>query len=71
MYWANEDIDLPVKDDDVIHWWGVSANVNKLAGRKSQVVLSNVDLTYLDIGFGNRRGGSYSTYEDWRKVYSF
>lgn len=35
IYWANEDIDLPVENDDVIHWWGVSANVNKLAGRKN------------------------------------
>jgi hexosaminidase len=24
MYWANEDIDLPLEDDDVISWWGLS-----------------------------------------------
>lgn len=71
IYWANEDIDLPVEEDDVIHWWGVSANVNKLAGRKNQVILSNYDLTYLDIGFGNWKGRSYGSYEDWRKAYSF
>lgn len=35
IYWANEDIDMHVDDDDIIHWWGVSANVNKLAGRKN------------------------------------
>lgn len=71
IYWANEDIDLPMEDDDVIHWWGVSANVNKLAGRKNQVILSNYDLTYLDIGFGNYYGKTYGTYEHWRKAYTF
>ena len=71
IYWANEGIDHPVEDDDVIHWWGVSANVNKLVGRKNQVILSNYDVTYLDIGFGNFYGGTYSTYQSWRKAYSY
>jgi hexosaminidase len=71
IYWANEGIDLPVENDDVIHWWGVSANVNKLAGRKNEVILSTYDLTYLDIGFGNIYGRTYSNYEDWRKAYTF
>lgn len=35
IFWANEDIDLPVSDDDVIQWWGVSKNVDRLKGRKS------------------------------------
>lgn len=35
IYWANEDIDLPVDNDDVIQWWGVSTNVAKMAGRKN------------------------------------
>lgn len=32
IYWANEDIDLPLESDDVIHWWGVSKNVDRLKG---------------------------------------
>jgi hexosaminidase len=24
IYWANEDIDLPLDEEDVIQWWGVS-----------------------------------------------
>ncbi len=71
IYWANEDIDLPLEDDDVIQWWGVSDNVNKLSGRKNQVILSNYDLTYLDIGFGNAQGDEYSVYQTWRKMYEF
>ncbi len=71
IYWANEDIDMPVEADDVIHWWGVSKNVNKLAGRKNQVILSNYDLTYLDVGFGGRRGTGYGTFISWRDVYKF
>ena len=51
IYWANEDIDLPLEDDDIIQWWGVSSNVDRMAGRKNPVILANYDLTYLDIGF--------------------
>jgi len=32
IYWANEEIDLPLEDDDVIQWWGVSQNVDRLKG---------------------------------------
>lgn len=35
IYWANEQIDLPLESDDVIHWWGVSKNVDRMAGRKN------------------------------------
>jgi len=71
IYWANEDIDLPMEDEDIIQWWGVSSNVNKMSGRKNPVILSNYDLTYLDIGFGNYYGVDYSTYQHWRKMYTF
>lgn len=33
IYWANEDIDLPLQDDDVLQWWGVSANVDQIVGK--------------------------------------
>jgi hexosaminidase len=42
-----------------------------MAGRKNQVILSNYDLTYLDIGFGNYYGRDYSVYQHWRKMYTF
>ena len=70
IYWANENINLPVESDDVIHWWGVSKNVGVLANKTNEVVLSNYDLTYLDIGFGNRYGRQYGTYIRWRDMYS-
>lgn len=41
IYWANEEIDLPLQDEDVIHWWGTSLNQDKLSGRKNEVILSN------------------------------
>ena len=71
IYWANEDIDLPTQDEDAIQWWGVSANVRKMEGRKNEVILSNYDLTYLDIGFGNRYGDHYGVYQNWRTMYKF
>lgn len=40
------------------------------AGRPNEVILSNYDLTYLDIGFGNRYGGSYGVYQNWRSLYT-
>ncbi len=70
IYWANEAIDMPVEADDVIHWWGVAKNVNKLAGRKNEVILSNYDVTYLDLGYGGRRGGGYGTHISWRDLYN-
>lgn len=71
IYWANEDIDLPMQDDDVIDWWGISTNVKRMVGRKNEVILSNYDLTYLDIGFNNMYGNVYGNYQDWRKMYSY
>jgi len=60
-YWANEEIDLPTEADDYIHWWGVSKNVRQLENRTNNIVLSNYDVTYLDIGYGGRTGGNYGT----------
>ena len=71
IYWANEAIDLPLDSDDIIQWWGVSKNVDKMAGRPNQVILSNYDLTYLDVGFGGRRGVGYGTFISWRDMYKF
>jgi hexosaminidase len=69
IYWANEEIDLPVQDDDVIQWWGIA--LDGLVGRPNEVILSNYDLTYLDVGFGGVEGYDYLTYEHWRLAYSF
>ena len=71
IYWANEDIDLPVMDEDVIHWWGDQANQDRLSGRKSEVILSNYDLVYLDTGFNNMYGVNYGVYKNWRVMYGF
>lgn len=71
IYWANEEIDLPLDADDIIQWWGISRNVDRMAGRKNQVILSNYDLTYLDVGFGGRRGTGYGTFISWRDIYKF
>lgn len=38
IYWANEDIDLPLEDDDVIQWWGVSSNVDRLKGTNTMMI---------------------------------
>lgn len=35
IYWANEDIDMPLEADDVVQWWGITKNVDKMAGRKN------------------------------------
>ena len=71
IYWANEQIDLPVESDDVIQWWGITKNVDALKGRKNQIILSNTDLLYLDHGFGNRYGHDFGSYTQWREMYGF
>jgi hypothetical protein len=60
-----------VEDEDVIHWWGDQANQSVLSGRKSEVILSNYDLVYLDTGFNNIYGANYGTFKTWRKMYTF
>lgn len=62
---------MHVDDDDVIHWWGKAENVNKLSGRKNEVILSNYDLTYLDLGFGGGAGTGYGHFLSWRDMYKF
>ena len=71
IYWANEAIDLPLAEDDVVQWWGLTSNLSRLVGRPNEVILSNYDLTYLDVGFGNRNGIPYRTYITWRDIYKF
>lgn len=56
IYWANEEINLPVQQDDVIQWWGESANVEQLKERKNPIILSYYDIAYLDTGFGDELG---------------
>lgn len=71
IYWANEEINLPVEDDDVIQWWGVSKNADRLAGKKNEVILSFYDQAYLDLGFGGRYGDQRPGYISERDMYKF
>jgi len=43
IYWANEDIDLPLQPDDAVEWWGDAANQTFLSGRPNEVILANFD----------------------------
>jgi hexosaminidase len=69
IYWANELLNLPLEEDDVLHWWGESIDVHKLAGKPNEVILSPYDIGYIDKGFGNRNGISYGNYIKWREIY--
>lgn len=46
IYWSNQDIDLPVQDEDVIQWWGVSANVDRLKGTKEYIQVGKTKSSY-------------------------
>jgi hexosaminidase len=54
-----------------VQWWGLNSHLDKLANRPNEVILSNYDQTYLDVGFGNRNGRTYQTYIRWRDLYKF
>ena len=71
IYWANEVIDLPLEQDDVLQWWGLSKNLGRLKNRTNEVILSSYDIGYLDVGFGNRNGANYGSYINWRNIYAF
>ena len=66
IYWANEELNLPVEDDDVIHWWGDSTQVSRLANLSNKIILSDYDKSYLDVGFGDPDGNSYGKFITWR-----
>lgn len=70
-YWANKDVNLPVEDDDIIHWWGTTKELIYIKDKPNKIVLSNYDLLYLDVGFGGSLGGSYGQAKTWKDVYSF
>ena len=40
IYWANEVIDVPLEQDEVVQWWGVSKNLDRLKNRTNEVILS-------------------------------
>ena len=71
IYWANEEIDLPMDDEDVVHWWGTSEHQSVLEGRKTPIILSNYNEVYLDVGFNNIYGVNYGVFQTWRKMYGF
>lgn len=71
IYWVNEDNDLPVMDEDVIHWRGDQVNQNQLSGRKNEVILSSYDLVDLDTGFNDMDGVNNGVYKNWRDMYGF
>ena len=33
IYWTNEVIDVPLEQDEVVQWWGVSKNLDCLKNR--------------------------------------
>ena len=71
IYWANEEVDLPMELEDTIEWWGISANVGQILGRKNPVILANKDEVYLDFGFNNMYGVNNGDFAHWRQAYGF
>lgn len=71
IYWANEQINLPMDNQDIIQWWGQEKSLSELVGRSNSIILSTYDQTYLDVGFGDKDGTDYRTYISWREVYKF
>lgn len=46
IYWANEEIDLPLESDDVIQWWGVSKNIDRLKGKHLLIQVEQMKLFF-------------------------
>ncbi len=56
-------------DDDIIHWWGRTSELQVIADKPNKIILSNYDLLYLDTGFNNAFGNPYSTFHTWKEIY--
>ena len=54
----------------MLHWWGLTKNLDRLKNRTNEIILSSYDIGYLDVGFGNRNGIPYGNYINWRNIYS-
>ena len=52
LYWTNELINLPVADDDIIHWWGQHSDISLIKKKKNDIIVSSENLLYLNTGFG-------------------
>lgn len=50
---------LPAEDDDIIHWWGTTAELEYVKERTNDFILSDYKPLYLDIGVGNAFGNPY------------
>ena len=69
-YWANKDISLPVEEDDIIHWWGLTSELEVIKDKPNRIILSNYDVLYLDTGSGNAFSNHYSDYHTWKDIYN-
>lgn len=58
-YWYNKDDVLPAENDDIIHWWGTTDELEYVKERTNDFILSDYKPLYLDIGVGNAFGNPY------------
>jgi len=71
IYWANQDLNLPVQEDDIIQWWGNHSLLDAIKDMKNQVILSSWNLLYLDVGVGTTFGSHYWKTATWKQIYEF
>eukprot|EP00829_Urostomides_striatus_P014287 TRINITY_DN4168_c0_g1_i2.p2 TRINITY_DN4168_c0_g1~~TRINITY_DN4168_c0_g1_i2.p2 ORF type:complete len:209 (-),score=34.43 TRINITY_DN4168_c0_g1_i2:91-717(-) len=76
VYWSDEStFKLKYKSDDILQYWGKSANISKLAQLypTNKFILSPYDYFYLDCGLGGPFGGNAwcGDYKTWVRMYIF
>eukprot|EP00358_Blepharisma_japonicum_P003780 CAMPEP_0202947410 /NCGR_PEP_ID=MMETSP1395-20130829/11575_1 /ASSEMBLY_ACC=CAM_ASM_000871 /TAXON_ID=5961 /ORGANISM="Blepharisma japonicum, Strain Stock R1072" /LENGTH=362 /DNA_ID=CAMNT_0049648645 /DNA_START=500 /DNA_END=1584 /DNA_ORIENTATION=- len=74
LYWLNEaTFYLQVKSTDILEYWGLSANISKLATLypNNKIVIAPSDVYYMDCGMGNPYGGISwcDPYHSWWSIY--
>ncbi|EAR96206.1 glycosyl hydrolase family 20 beta-N-acetylhexosaminidase family protein (macronuclear) [Tetrahymena thermophila SB210] len=70
IFWADSNT-LKYGPDDIIQWWGSTHDFSSIKDLPNKIILSFYDNTYLDVGEGNRYGGSYGSMYNWDVLNSF
>ena len=55
---------------ELIIKWGLSTDLKYIAEKKNEIVLSNYDQVYLDLGLGGVFGDSYGDFLTWKMMYN-
>jgi len=66
IFWRNDDTEVVISDDQIIHYWGSQDDVSKItANTNAKIILSPSNYLYLNSGQGFVTGKQFGHYSTW------